>query len=188
MAAREARPTEAILEQVLALSRREALARGLSAAGWGAFAIVLGTGAVETLRFFRPRVVYQPPTRVRIGTPEGFAQGSEGADVYGVVLVDEHWKPSHRFFLVRERQRLYALTARCAHLGCTVNWFGELRVFKCPCHGSEYHSNGANFAGPAPRPLDRLRIELAGEGQIVVDTAITYGPERFDADGAFVRL
>jgi len=89
---------------------------------------------------------------------------------------------------VRERERLYALTARCAHLGCTVNWFGELRVFRCPCHGSEYHSNGANFAGPAPRPLDRLRIELAGEGQIVVDTAIVYGPERFDADGAFVRL
>ena len=58
------------------------------------------------------------------------------------------------------------LSARCAHLGCTVNWFGDQRIFKCPCHGSEYHSNGTNFAGPAPRPLDRFRIELSVDGQL----------------------
>ena len=177
-----------ILQQLTELTRREALARGITLAGWGSFAAVLGTGAIETVSFFFPRVLFQPPSTFRIGTPEAFLGSAEGADTYGVVLVDERWKSNHRFFVVRERDRVYALSARCAHLGCTVNWFGDLRIFKCPCHGSEYHSNGANFAGPAPRPLDRLRIELNVDGQIVVDTSIIYGPERFNVDGAFMKV
>jgi cytochrome b6-f complex iron-sulfur subunit len=178
----------AVLARLAELSRREMLARGLAATSWGAFAVVLGTGGVETVRFFFPRVLYQPPSTVRIGTPEAFVEAEPRGDAYGVVLVDERWKRSHRFFVVRERDVLYALTARCAHLGCTVNWFGDLRVFKCPCHGSEYRSNGLNFAGPAPRPLDRLRIARTAEGELVVDTAIVYGPDRQHVDGAFVRV
>ncbi len=177
-----------IFQQLAAVTRREMLSRGLTLTGWGAFAAVLGTGAVETVSFFFPRVLFQPPSTFRIGAPEAFVTGAEGADTYGVLFVDERWKPSHRFFVVRERDRVYALSARCAHLGCTVNWFQDPRIFKCPCHGSEYHSNGANFAGPAPRPLDRFRIELSAEGQLVVDTSIVYGPERFHIDGAFVQV
>jgi len=178
----------AIFAELAKLSRRELLSRGLVVAGWGAYAAVLGTGALESVRFFFPRVIFQPPSTFRIGTPDAFVASADGADLYGVALVDDRWKSSQRFFVVRERDRLYALSARCAHLGCTVNWFGDLRIFKCPCHGSEYHSNGANFAGPAPRPLDRFRIELNADGQLVVDTAIVYGSERFNVDGAFIRV
>jgi cytochrome b6-f complex iron-sulfur subunit len=150
--------------------------------------VVLGTGAIETVNFFFPRVRFQPPSTFRIGTPDGFISSAERPDTYGVLLVDERWKPAQRFFVVRERDLLYALSARCAHLGCTVNWFADQRIFKCPCHGSEYHSNGANFAGPAPRPLDRFRIELSVDGQLVVDTGIIYSPDRFGVDGAFVKI
>ncbi|MBP1685110.1 MAG: Rieske (2Fe-2S) domain protein [Deltaproteobacteria bacterium] len=178
----------AIFQQINEMSRRELLSRGLTVSGWGAFAAVLATGSIETVSFFFPRVVFRPPSTFRIGTPEAFLGSAEGADSYGVILVDERWKSSQRFFVVRERDRVYALSARCVHLGCTVNWFGDLRTFKCPCHGSEYHSNGVNFAGPAPRPLDRLRVELNVDNQLVVDTSIIYGPERFGVDGAFVKL
>ena len=177
-----------ILGQLTEASRREFLSRGLTAAGWGAFAAVLGTGAFETVDFFYPRVLFLPPSKFRIGTPDAFLGGSDGADRYGVVLVDDSWKLNHRFFVVRERDRVYALSARCAHLGCTINWFPDLRTFKCPCHGSEYRGNGVNFAGPAPRPLDRFRIELNVDGELVVDTSIVYGPERFQVDGAFVPV
>jgi cytochrome b6-f complex iron-sulfur subunit len=177
-----------IFQQLGELTRRELLSRGLTAAGWGSFAIVLGGGTIETVSFFFPRVIFRPPSTFRIGTPEAFLGNPEGADTYGVALIDERWKPTQRFFVVRERDRVYALSARCTHLGCTINWFGDLRVFKCPCHGSEYHSNGVNFAGPAPRPLDRFRIGLSVDGQLVVDTSIVYGPERFGADGAFVKV
>ncbi len=178
----------AIFDQLHEMSRRELLSRGLTLSGWGAFAVVLGTGAIETVSFFYPRVLFRPPSTFRIGTPDGFLGTGETADTYGVILVDERWKSAQRFFVVRERDRVYALSARCAHLGCTINWFGDLRIFKCPCHGSEYHSNGVNFAGPAPRPLDRFRIELNVDNQLVVDTGIIYGPERFGVDGAFVHL
>jgi len=170
------------------MTRRTLVSRGLTAAGWGTFAAVLAGGAIETISFFFPRVLFQPPSTFRIGTPEAFLSPGNGADVHGVVLVDDRWKSNHHFFVVRGRDRVYAVSARCTHLGCTVNWFSEGRVFKCPCHGSEYHANGVNFAGPAPRPLDRLRIELDADGQLVVDASITYGPGRFDVDGAFIRL
>lgn len=177
-----------VLGRLDALSRREALVRGAATAGWGAFAIVLATGAFETVRFFVPRVVYHPPSTVRIGTPEAFAAAGGTADAWGVIRVDDRWKRDHRFFVVREPSRLYALSARCAHLGCTVAWFADADVFKCPCHGSEYRSNGVNFAGPAPRPLDRLAIARTPDGDILVDTAVVYGPDRRDLDGAFVAL
>jgi cytochrome b6-f complex iron-sulfur subunit len=177
-----------VLPRLIELTRRELFAHGLTAAGWGSFALVLAAGAIETVNFFFPRVIFRPPSTFRIGTPEGFLGSSETADTYGVVFVDDRWKSQQRFFIVRERNRLYATSARCAHLGCTVNWFADQRIFKCPCHGSEYHSNGTNFAGPAPRPLDRFRIELSVDGQLVVDTSIAYGPERFSVDGAFVPV
>lgn len=176
------------LPHLVEISRRAFLSRGVGVIGWGAFATVLGTGALETLSFFFPRVLFHPPSTFRIGTPETFLTSAAGADAYGVVFVDDRWKSRHRFFVVRERDRVYALSARCAHLGCTVNWFQDLRTFKCPCHGSQYRSDGVNFAGPAPRPLDRLRIELNVDGQLVVDTSIAYSPERFHVDGAFVLV
>lgn len=180
--------SEAVFRRLADLTRRELLSRSIAVGGWGAFGAVLGTGTIETVSFFFPRVRFQPPSTFRIGTPEEFVGDAEEADKYGVVLVDDRWKSTERFFVVREVKRVYALSARCAHLGCTVNWFGDLRTFKCPCHGSEYHANGLNFAGPAPRPLDRFRIALDVNGELVVDTGIVYGPERFNVDGAFVEV
>ncbi len=177
-----------VFQQLVEVSRRQFISRGLTAAGWGAFAVVLGTGAIETVSFFFPRVLFRPPSRFRIGAPEAFLGSGESADKYGVIFVDQRWKPSYRFFVVREPGRIYALSATCTHLGCTVNWFEDLRTFVCPCHGSEYHGNGVNFAGPAPRPLDRFRIEVNVDGELVVDTSIAYGPERFHVDGAFVAV
>jgi len=180
--------SDVALQRVLELSRRELLARGITAAGWGSFAVVLATGAVETLDFFFPRVLYKPPSTFKIGTPAQFLGRTGKADGYGIIFVDERWKPEHRFFIVRASDRIYAISARCVHLGCTINWFPGLGIFKCPCHGSEYRSDGTQFAGPAPRPLDRLRITLNIAGELVVDTSTVYGPERFESDGAFVRI
>jgi len=179
---------EIVYQRLLELSRRELLSRGVSAAGWGAFAIVLGAGAIETVRFFFPRVIFKPPSTFRVGTPEGFLSRGGEADTYGVVFVDERWKSAQRFFIVRERDHVYATSARCVHLGCTVNWFEASRTFRCPCHGSEFRSNGVQFAGPAARPLDRFRIVLDAAGELVVDTSIVYVSDRFDLDGAFAQL
>ena len=63
----------------------------------------------------------------------------------------------------------YALSTTCTHLGCTPNYLSAENKFKCPCHGSGFRTTGVNFEGPAPRPLERVRIVLAEDGQILVD-------------------
>lgn len=112
-----------------------------------------------TARFFFPRVVFEPSTRFRVGAVSDFAPG-----------VDERFKQSHRIWVVRAPGRLFAIYARCTHLGCTPNWMEGDNKFKCPCHGSGYDIEGRNIEGPAPRPMDRARILIDSDGQIVVDT------------------
>ena len=51
---------------------------------------------------------------------------------------------------------------------------GITKKFKCPCHGSGYYQNGENFEGPAPRPLDRYKISLSDNGQLVIDKSVIY--------------
>ena len=34
--------------------------------------------------------------------------------------------------------------------------------------------SGINFEGPAPRPLERLRVTLADDGQVLVDKSRTF--------------
>jgi cytochrome b6-f complex iron-sulfur subunit len=73
---------------------------------------------------------------------------------------------------VREEEGFYALSAICTHLGCTPRWLGPESKFKCPCHGSGFRAeSGINFEGPAPRPLERARIVLADDGQLLIDKA-----------------
>jgi len=168
-------------------SRREFLQKGISVVGWGAFFLGIGAGGYQTVRFFFPSVVFHPPSVFQIGRIEDFLS-TEPPDAYGVISVETRFKQDHRFFVVREAGRIYALYARCTHLGCTVNWFPGLRIFKCPCHGSEFHADGKEFAGPAPRPLDRLKISLDSEENILVDTRVVFTAREFEQKRAYIEL
>ena len=65
-----------------------------------------------------------------------------------------------------------AFMARCTHLGCVVKYEGgeEVPRLHCNCHGSIFDLNGKNISGPAPRPLDPLRVNIKGES-LVISTA-----------------
>jgi cytochrome b6-f complex iron-sulfur subunit len=177
----------ALASPVTLPTRRELLEKGISIVGWGTLLALSGAGAVETVRFFAPSVVFHPPSTYEIGTIDDFSNGAH-PDTYGVINVESKWKKEHRFFVIRESRRVYALFARCTHLGCTVNWFPGLRIFKCPCHGSQFHSNGVNFAGPAPRPLDRLKIFMNTRGNLVVDASVVFDIQEFERQEVFIRV
>ena len=81
-------------------------------------------------------------------------------------------------WIVREPEGFYALIATCTHLGCTPNWLASENKFKCPCHGSGFYRTGVNFEGPAPRPLERARIVLAEDGQLLVDKSTKFQQEK----------
>jgi nucleotide-binding universal stress UspA family protein/nitrite reductase/ring-hydroxylating ferredoxin subunit len=53
---------------------------------------------------------------------------------------------------------LIALSPRCQHMGCTVDWNDADRSWDCPCHGSRYKFDGTVFQGPANRDLDKEGI------------------------------
>jgi thiosulfate dehydrogenase [quinone] large subunit len=58
--------------------------------------------------------------------------------------------------------KIIALDAVCKHQGCTVMFDPSQDLMICPCHGSTYDPNhGAKvIAGPAPAPLDILKIKI----------------------------
>jgi cytochrome b6-f complex iron-sulfur subunit len=135
---------------------------------------------VAFFRFFLPRTLFEPNTVFKIGYPSEFALG-----------VDTKFQQRYRIWVDRSPDRLFVIYARCTHLGCTPDWKPSENKFKCPCHGSGYDSEGINFEGPAPRPMDRAHIELAPDGQILVDTAKLYSwpkgqPSHFNDPGAFL--
>ena len=55
--------------------------------------------------------------------------------------------------------RLHAVSARCTHLGCIVDWNGAERSWDCPCHGSRFDIDGSVLSGPAVHPLEPRSVE-----------------------------
>ena len=149
---------------------------------WATVAGSLITFFLMFVRFFLPRSILEPSSIFRIGSPNDYALG-----------VDTKWQQQYRIWVTRTSDRLFVIYARCTHLGCTPDWKASENKFKCPCHGSGYDSEGINFEGPAPRPMDRAKVALDAEGQVVVDTGKLFSwpkgePSHFDDDGAYIRV
>lgn len=70
-----------------------------------------------------------------------------------------------RLAVIREEGEIYALSLSCTHLGCAVTVTPDRLA--CPCHGSVFDRRGNVLKGPAARPLDRFRVEDAGDRVIV---------------------
>ena len=146
----------------------------LSKLGIGAVLAAIGTQGYALLRSLVPNVLYEEPQRLKVGPPDQFPEGATFLE-------------NQRLFVVRERNTLYAISAVCTHLGCTVEMLSlaqpkraringqlveERREFHCPCHGSKYYGDGTNYAGPAPKPLAWYKLEVSpDDGQLIVDFA-----------------
>jgi Rieske Fe-S protein len=86
------------------------------------------------------------------------------------VMVPVAGKPApETAFIVKSGGQYLAISDICTHQGCEVNWSGPNNRYLCPCHGSEYDIQGNNLAGPAPRPLERFKVELVN-GRLMVST------------------
>jgi cytochrome b6-f complex iron-sulfur subunit len=136
--------------------------------GWVAFAAATASGLIATARSLFPNVLFEPPQSFKAGFP------SE----YNVGEVDVRWKDAFGVWIVRTGEGFYAIIAVCTHLGCSPNWLPAENKFKCPCHGSGFYMSGVNFEGPAPRPLERARVVLADDGQILVDKSVKFQQEK----------
>lgn len=155
------------------VSERRAFILGLSALAVG----FISSGATYLLwtlggvRFMFPNILREPPSRFTVGTPDKFPPGQ----------VEERFKAQFGVWIVNAeyngQQQIFALRSVCTHLGCTPNWLEAEQKFKCPCHGSGFYKDGINFEGPAPRPLERYAISMAGNGEIEVDKSRMFQEE-----------
>ena len=135
--------------------------------GWGAFIASVGGYSSMVVRFLFPNVLFEPIQTFHAGTPDQYEMG-----------VSERFKEKYGVWIVRDSETIYALSTVCTHLGCTPNFLAADAKFKCPCHGSGFYTTGINFEGPAPRPLERFKIVLSDEGEILVDKTKKFQQEK----------
>ena len=140
--------------------------------GWTSFVAANVAFAAMLGRFMFPNVLAEPPSTIKIGLPTNYEKEE----------VNERFKAEWGFWVVRSTRYdgediLYALQSVCTHLGCPPNWLGGEQKFKCPCHGSGFYISGINFEGPAPRPLERFKVVISDDGQVVVDKSQKFQQE-----------
>ncbi|MAG35967.1 MAG: cytochrome B6 [Dehalococcoidia bacterium] len=142
----------------------------------------LGTVGLLTLQSLVAFVVFFWPRKR--GT-FGSVVSMGNVDNYEVDSVT--YKIDGKFYLVRLAEGFIALWQKCPHLGCTVPWrenftFGESTgLFRCPCHNSTYLRNGQIVFGPAPRPMDRMGVQIEN-GKILVDTGDIQPREKHESE------
>ena len=97
-----------------------------------------------------------PPPRVRIAALDDIPAGSASVFTYP--------GPADRCLLIRPDERtLVAFSQMCTHLSCAVVPRIEEGVLHCPCHEGYFDLyTGRNIAGPPPRPLPRILLDVVG--------------------------
>lgn len=126
--------------------------------GWLTGLGLVGSGilsAISNFVFIKPRTSYGQPQRFSIGKPDDFPPGTRMA------------LGAQRIVVIREDNRLAALSTTCTHLGCIVGL--SETGFACPCHGSRFDPDGNVTGGPAPSPLPWYKVSLTPNGEIEVD-------------------
>lgn len=82
----------------------------------------------------------------------------------GGTLVFEYPGPHDPCILIRTApDTLLAYSQKCTHLSCAVIPRVKEGIIHCPCHEGYFDlATGRNIAGPPPRPLPRIILEVRG--------------------------
>ncbi len=133
----------------------------------GIIGIFLGGGLLATFASFIYPVLryFVPPPVVDLGGDEVVAAKTGDLKPNSGKIFRFGSRPG---LLILTSDGTYrAVSATCTHLGCTVQYRGDLREIWCACHNGIYDLNGRNVSGPPPRPLDVFDVHLRGD-EIVV--------------------
>jgi len=118
-------------------------------------AFVVGQGWIAAQQLLRRRE--PPPARARVASLRDVPRGS------AVVF---HYPGEHDPCLLIHTAdgALLAYSQKCTHLSCAVVPRLEAGVLHCPCHEGYFDlRTGRNLAGPPPRPLPRIELEVDGD-------------------------
>jgi len=103
------------------------------------------------------RKTHPAPTRQKIGSLAALQVGTATMFAYPTA--------SDPCLLIRTRDgKLLAYSQKCTHLSCAVVPAIDQGLILCPCHDGVFDlATGRNLAGPPPRPLPAIELELDGD-------------------------
>ena len=94
---------------------------------------------------------------IPLGKIESFPTGKPTLAMFTRSKVNgwEKTVTSYGVFVLRKSDtEFFALSNKCTHLGCHVNWNSDRNEYICPCHDGLFDIHGKVLGGPPPRPLD----------------------------------
>jgi Rieske Fe-S protein len=128
---------------------------GGSLAGWAA------TALYPILNYLSPLPVAGNADEAELG--DG-AKRDLAAAGFAIVALG-----SERVIVFRDPQeKLRALSAKCTHEGCTVQYKADESIVWCACHNGRFDVDGRVLSGPPPRPLAPYKIAGSPESKLVV--------------------
>ncbi|MBT7073340.1 MAG: ubiquinol-cytochrome c reductase iron-sulfur subunit [Anaerolineae bacterium] len=107
---------------------------------------------------------------IPLGSLEGFPVGSPKAFSFTRSNINGWEKTVNSyggFILVKSGGDILALSNRCTHLSCSVNWDEGREEYVCPCHDAQFDIEGEVNAGPPPHALDQFETKVE-EGNLFV--------------------
>ena len=120
----------------------------------------------------------EKPGPVDVGSVEDFKK--DGA-------VDT-WTPKHRFFVVRQNDRLFAVSAICSHRGGTLRAENDEGRLFCPKHEGTFELSGKLRGGKPQKSVPHLAIKLDDRKHVIVDTSKEIEEKDWDNPGNFLKL
>lgn len=63
------------------------------------------------------------------------------------------------FCIFSESEHIWAVSRKCTHLGCRLNYKEEEDILECPCHQSRFATTGTVINGPSKTELKRYKVE-----------------------------
>ena len=141
--------------------------------------LTFGTVTGVALGALYPVAQYFTP--IRSG---GGAGGTTAKDELGNAVTASGWLNSHQvgdrslvqglkgdptYLIVEGDDAIgnFGINAICTHLGCVVPWNSGENKYICPCHGSQYDSNGKVVRGPAPLSLALAHVDVDEDAVLV---------------------
>ena len=134
------------------LTRRTFLAGSWSWLRWGAGALLL----YPVFRFLGYRAPKQPR----------FVKVDKVVPMGGFAL-------EHEFILFVGKNGPWAVSRKCTHLGCRLNFQDKEGILLCPCHHSRFSKEGVRLSGPAQKNLPRFQVVTVRENKDVKGYLVT---------------
>lgn len=100
-----------------------------------------------------------------------------------VSTADDAWITSRAltgvWVYTEDGAKFKAYNGHCTHLGCGFVLSPDKKSFLCPCHRGQFDiTSGAVLAGPPPRPLDELEVEIRDSAVFVKYKEFRLGTEQ----------